>query len=119
MQTGLHGALALASIAVVLLTGAEAAVRAWRVLPAGRLADRLMTLAVLVLGITSAGGLGLLIGGASPSEGLHLVYAALAFAILPLTASLFGKVSARARGIAIAVAAIVALGIIVRLVQTG
>jgi hypothetical protein len=119
MQTGLHLALALASIAGMLLTGVEAGTRAWRDVPPGRLANRLITLSVLLLGIASAGGLGLLAGGASPSEGLHLVYAALAFAILPLTASLFGTASSRARGIATTVGAIVALGIIVRLFQTG
>jgi hypothetical protein len=115
----LHMALALASAAVLVSAGLEAGSRAWRRVAPGRLSGRLAALALLVLVITSAGGLGLWIGGAAPHEGLHFVYAILALTILPIVGTTFATAPARRRGIAVAVAAIVALGAIVRLFQTG
>jgi hypothetical protein len=115
----LHLTLALGSVAVLLVTGLEAGVRALLGLPPGRLAGWLGTSAILVLIVSCAGGLGLWIGGASPREGLHFVYALLALAIVPVGRNLSDGWSARPRGLAVAVASLVALGVLVRLFQTG
>lgn len=115
----LHLALALASAGMAAGVGLEAALRGWRNVPPGRLAAWLQRLTVMLLGITSAGGLGLLAGGAAPREGLHFVYALVAIAIVPVGGSLFARVPARARAIAAAFSAVVVLGVILRLFQTG
>ncbi len=39
--------------------------------------------AVILLGMTAAGGLALLVGGQRPKEFLHLVYALLALGLVP------------------------------------
>jgi hypothetical protein len=115
----LHVALALASATVLLSTGLEAGVRALRGLPPGRLAGWLATAASLMVVITSAGGLGLWIGGASPRESLHFIYALIALAMVPVSSGLSARASTRARALTVAVASLIALGLIVRLFQTG
>lgn len=119
MVTEVHHWLALASTVPVLLVGLEGAVRAWRGTPPGALASRLGAVVLLLLGVTIAGGLGMLAGGARPHELLHLVYAILAFGALPVANSASGRLRARGRGIATLVGAAVALAVIIRLFATG
>ena len=79
---------------------------------------RFQALTVVVLIVASVAGLGLLISGAQPKEGLHLVYAAIAMAVLPLARS-FVPAGDRRSGIAV-LAAFVVLGFVLyRLFATG
>lgn len=119
MVTEAHHWLAYASAVPVLLAGLEGATRAWRRTPPGALASGLGTLVQVLLGVTIAGGLGLLVGGARPNELLHFVYAVLVFGALPVANSLSGRLGPRGRGFATVIGAAVALGVIVRLFATG
>jgi hypothetical protein len=109
----------LASGAIALLVGIEGAWRAWRASPSGTVSGRVNGLLLLALGLTSAGGLGLLVGGAAVHEQLHFLYALLALGIVPVASSLTRRASPRRQGIATVLGAIVALVVIARLFQTG
>jgi hypothetical protein len=115
----LHLFLACASAAVVALAGLEAGVRLARNRKPGPLSARLAESLLLILGITAASGLGMFVGGARPHEGLHLLYAGLAFAAIPMTDMLAGRLSPRVRALATTVAALIGLMLIVRLFMTG
>ncbi|HYU50585.1 MAG TPA: hypothetical protein VEO91_11740 [Candidatus Limnocylindria bacterium] len=79
---------------------------------------RFQAFAVVLLIVVSVAGLGVLISGPQPKEGLHLVYAAIAMALLPLARS-FVPATDRRSGIA-ALAAFVVLGFVLyRLFATG
>jgi hypothetical protein len=119
MVTEAHHWLAYVIAAPVLLTGIEGATRAWRRTPPGALASRLGNLVQLLLGVTIAGGLGLLVGGARPRELLHFVYAVLVFGALPVANAVSGRFGPRGRGVATFLGAAVALGVIARLIATG
>jgi hypothetical protein len=71
-----------------------------------------------MLGVTAAGGLGILVGGGSPRESLHLLYAVLAFAAVPVATSFARRSRPRREGIIVMVGAVVALVLVVRLFQT-
>lgn len=115
----LHRYLALASVAAVVAVGTEGLVRAaWARAP-GALAGWASTLALFAFVMTIAGGLGLFVSGARPKEMLHLVYAALVLAAIPLANSLSAKASPRLRGLATASGAIIALVVVWRLFSTG
>jgi hypothetical protein len=115
----LHLLLALASLAAMALVAAEGAVRLARPRPPGRAAAAGLGAAVIVLGMAAAGGLALLLGGHRPAEWLHLVYALLAFALVPLADSLAVQASPRRRAVARLLGALVALVVIARLFATG
>ncbi|HEY8868126.1 MAG TPA: hypothetical protein VIM30_01900 [Candidatus Limnocylindrales bacterium] len=83
------------------------------------LADRLENGLVLVLGVTIAGGLGLLIGGARPGEMLHLVYAIVALGMLPTANHLARRADPRGRGAAGFIGGLITAVVILRLFQTG
>jgi hypothetical protein len=77
----LHAALAaVAAIAIVAAT-VEGVVRAR---PPGAVAERTRAAALLAVAMTAAGGLALLAGGHRPAEWLHVVYAVLAFGLVPV-----------------------------------
>ena len=79
---------------------------------------RFQALAVVLFIVAAIAGLGLMISGAQPKEGLHLVYAAIAVAVLPLGRS-FVSATDRRSGMA-ALAAFVVLGFVLyRLFATG
>jgi hypothetical protein len=94
-------------------------VRALRGNPSGTLTARLEGLVLLALVVTSAGGLGLLVGGARPREALHFVYAIVALGLLPLASSLSRRSEPRRQGLATFLAAVIALIVIARLFGTG
>ena len=87
--------------------------------PGGPAFERFQAAVVSVLLVGSAGGLILLATGARPTDGLHLLYAAIALALIPLARSFTGR--ARGRGAAaLLLAAFVALGgVLYRLFTTG
>ncbi len=85
---------------------------------AGRSFERFQAVVVAILIVTSVVGLGRLISGQQPKEGLHLIYAAVAMALLPLARSFVPSGDRYAR--IAAVAAFVLLGLVVyRLFTTG
>lgn len=116
----LHLALALASLAAMLLVAAEGAVRLVRASPPGRAAAVGSGAVAVLLGMTAAGGLALLLGGRRPTEALlHLVYTVLALGLVPLADALAAQASPRRRALARLLGALVALGVIARLFATG
>ena len=119
MAAQLHLWLAVACALLIAAAGAEAAWRLVRRAAPGRLAERLDQVVLLVLLVTSAGGLGVVTGGGGPSNSLHYVYTVVALAMLPLASTFTRGRSARLRAAATVVAAIVALVVVVRLFQTG
>jgi hypothetical protein len=115
----LHVLLALASMAAIGLVAIEGAVRLVRARPPARAASVGLSAVVILLGMTAAGGLALLAGGHRPREFLHLVYALLAFGLIPLADSLTAQASPRRRALARLGGALVAAGVIARLFATG
>lgn len=87
--------------------------------PPGWLADRVDFVLLLALIVASASGLGILVGGGGPKEGLHFLYAVLAIGILPVAGYLTRRMQPVARASATILAALVVLVIVVRLFQTG
>jgi hypothetical protein len=106
-------------IAIVAVVAIEAGWRALRNQPGGLLAERLEVLVIIGLLITSAGGLGLLAGGAGPREPLHFLYALIALGALPVAHSFSKQASPRRRALISLVAALVVLVLLARLFQTG
>lgn len=81
--------------------------------------ERLQAAVVSVLVVGAASGLVLLATGERPADGLHLVYATVAMALIPLARSFLGRARARA-GAAVLFAAFVVLGgVAYRLFTTG
>lgn len=119
MVAQLHGWLAYASLILVAIVALDAALRARGGRRRGPLADRLEAVVLIVLVITSAGGLGMLIGGSSPAEALHLLYGILALGSLPVAQSLSRNGSPRRQASMTLVAALVVIVLIARLFQTG
>jgi hypothetical protein len=115
----LHLLLALASLTVMLLVAVEGAVRLVRARPPGRLAAAGSGTVTILLGMTAAGGLALLAGGRRPTEWLHLVYALVAFGLVPLADSLAVQASPRRQALARLLGGLVAAVVIVRLFATG
>lgn len=79
----LHIGLAILTTLTVLAATAEGAVRAIRKRPAGDITFRTLVAVMISAGITAIGGVALLISGERPKEWLHLLYAALAFGLIP------------------------------------
>jgi hypothetical protein len=80
----LHVPLAFLTMLAVVVATLEGAVRAVRARPAGVAAERTRTAVVLAVAMTAAVGVALLVGGHHPKEWLHLIYAALAFSLVPV-----------------------------------
>jgi hypothetical protein len=74
---------------------------------------------MLAIIVTMAGGLGLLVGGARPTDALHFVYAIVILSIGPLAVSLTRAMSLRWQGLVATATAVIALALLVRLFQTG
>lgn len=81
--------------------------------------ERFQAAAVSVFLVGAVSGLILLVTGARPVEGLHLLYAIVAIALIPLARSFIGRASARAAGALLVAAFIVLGGIVYRLFTTG
>ena len=116
---GIHRLLAYAVVAV---TGAGIS---WSLLlvAAGRgggpAFERFQAAVVAVLIVAAASGLVLMTTGARPTDGLHLLYAVVAVALIPLARSFVGRWGAR-RISGLLLAAFAVLGAVVfRLFSTG
>jgi hypothetical protein len=116
----LHVLLAALTVFAAVAATAEGAVRAITGRPAGTTTRRTRDLAILGAGITAASGLGLLVTGHRPHEWLHLVYAALAFGLIPV-ADNAGQALPSDRGTALVRlgGGLACLVVILRLFQTG
>lgn len=74
---------------------------------------------VVAVGVSAAGGLGIVAGGGAPSDVLHFVYAVLAFAISPSAALMARSRTPRVRALTTLVAALITAVVVLRLFQTG
>jgi hypothetical protein len=115
----LHVTLALASLAAMVVVAGEGAVRLVRASPPGKMAAVGLGVVLVLLGMTTAGGLALLVGGQRPKELLHLVYTVLALGLVPLADALVAQATPRRRALARLLGGLVALGVIARLFATG
>lgn len=97
----------------------EAAVRAWRQSSPPPWVIQLGRVALVLVVVTSAGGLGILLAGGGPHEPLHFLYATLAMGALPVSDSFARRSSPRRRALVTLVGAVVVFVLIARLFQTG
>lgn len=120
MLKSLHIALAILTSLSVLAATAEGSVRVIRKTPAGNAAWRTLVAVLISAGVTALAGVALLISGEHPKEWLHLLYAALAFGLIPLADNAsISLPSNRTRGVYRAVGGLLCLVILSRLFVTG
>ena len=117
--TIVHRFMAFAVVGIVLLVGIESASRSVTRRPPGRLAAWLSAFATLAFMVTIGGGLGLLARGAHPAEFLHLIYAVLALAAIPIVQAYVPKDNPRRLGWATLLGVLLTLVLIWRLFSTG
>ncbi len=113
--------VALASVTLLGFTAAavEGGVRAVHGHHPGRPARAGLNVAVVLVGMTAAAGLAMLVRGERPREWLHVLYALLAFGMVPAMDSMALHAGARAKGWARFAGGVVALAVVVRLFATG
>lgn len=118
MET-IHHVIAFGAVAIVAIGIGWSFVLAVTKRTAGSSFERFQAAVVSLLIVAAASGVLLLISGARPAEGLHLLYAAIAIAIIPLARSFFGRASAgRAAALMLVVFAVLG-GVVYRLFTTG
>ena len=81
--------------------------------------ERFQAGVVSLLIVASASGVLLLLTGSRPSESLHLLYAGVAVAVIPLARSFLGRASRRRAGLLFLVAFVVLGAVVYRLFTTG
>lgn len=69
--------------------------------------------------VGAASGVLMFLAGARPTEGLHLLYAAIAVAVIPLARSFVGRTSSRGAAVLLLVAFVVLAAVTYRLFTTG
>jgi hypothetical protein len=120
MLKGLHVVLAILTTLSVISAMLEGVIRATRKSPAGDAAWRTLVAVLISAGVTALAGIALLISGEHPKEWLHLLYAALAFGLIPFADNASISVSNnRTRGLYRFVGGLVCLVILTRLFVTG
>ena len=120
MLTGLHIALAIATTVAVLAATIEGAIRIINKRPAGNAAFRTLIAVMISAAITTLAGVALLMSGKHPKEWLHLLYAALAFGIIPFSDNASRSLRTdRGRGLYRFIGGLVCLLILTRLFVTG
>jgi hypothetical protein len=116
---GIHRVVAYGTVAITLVGFGWTAILVVADRDGGSAFEQFQAAAVSVLIVAAASGLVLLAVGARPAEGVHLLYAAVAIAVVPLARSFLGRTKGLAR-VAIFLAAFVVLGgIEYRLFTTG
>ena len=115
----LHRFIAIGSAGVVGLGIAWALALVAVGRPGERAFEAFQALVVTALVIGAASGLVRLAGGTAPREGLHLLYAALALATIPVARSFAGPGSERGRTLALLAAFVVLAFLVYRLFGTG
>lgn len=120
MLKDLHVWLAILTTLTVLAATVEGAVRAIRARPAGDAAFRTLIAVLISVFITVLAGVALLLTHQRPKEWLHLLYAALAFGLIPFAdnAGLSLRTN-RGRGLYRLAGGIVCLLVLTRLFVTG
>lgn len=112
--------MAILTTLSVLSATTEGAVRVIRKTPAGNAAWRTLVAVLISAGITAVAGVALLISGEHPKEWLHLLYAALAFGIIPFADNASISLSSnRMRGLYRVLGGLVCLIVLTRLFVTG
>lgn len=120
MLTNLHIALAVLTTASVFAATMEGASRIIRNRPAGNAAWRTLVAVLISAGVTALAGVALLISGEHPKEWLHLLYAALAFGLIPFSDNAsISLPNNRTRGLYRVVGGLVCLIVLTRLFVTG
>jgi hypothetical protein len=115
----LHRAIGLAVLALAAVAAGWSVALSVRSGAGGR--PYLATLAIVVAGALAAAllGLVLLAGGPGPGDPLHLVYGVVAVGALPIAAVAASGRRPRTQSLVLLAAALVEVGVLVRLVQTG
>ena len=116
---GIHRLLAYAVAAITVAGIGWSVVLVATGRAGGSAFERFQAAVVSLLVVGSASGLVLLATGARPAEGLHLLYAIVAIALIPLARSFFGRLDGRASAALVVVAFVVLGGIAYRLLRTG
>lgn len=116
---GIHLLLAYAIVAINV-----AGVGWWLLLvftgrASGPASERSQAAVVSILVVGAASGFVLLATGARPAEGLHLLYATVAIALIPLARSFLGRANGRAAAALMLAAFVVLGGLVYRLFTTG
>lgn len=112
--------LAILTTLAVLAAMAEGATRIVRNRPAGDAAWRTLVAVLISARITVMAGIALLISGEHPKEWLHLLYAALAFGLIPFADNASISIpNNRTRGLYRVVGGLVCLIVLTRLFVTG
>ena len=120
MLKDLHVWLAILTTLTVLAATVEGAVRAIRKNPAGDIAFRTLVAVLISVAVTILAGIALLISGERPKEWLHLLYAALAFGLIPFADNASRSLNSdRNRGLYRFAGGIVCLLVLTRLFVTG
>lgn len=116
---GIHRLIAVAIVALTV-TGIGWSMFSVVTRRAGGLAfERFQAVIVSALVVGAASGLVLLATGARPTEGLHLLYAIVAIALIPLVRSFVGRESGHTAAVLLLVAFAALGAVIYRLFGTG
>lgn len=116
----MHVVLAVLTAFTLVAATGEGGVRAVRGRSPGVAAERTRAAVLLAVGVTAAAGLALLVGGHRPGEWLHLIYAVLAFGLIPVADNAATPLrSDRGKALARVGGGLVALVVLTRLFQTG
>lgn len=120
MLKGAHVLLAILTTVAIVAATLEGATRIIRNRPAGNAAWRTLIAVLISAGVTALAGIALLISGEHPKEWLHLLYAALAFGLIPFADNASISISNnRTRGLYRVVGGLVCLIVLTRLFVTG
>lgn len=115
----IHRALAYASLAATIFGVAWSLLQLAR--PKADAPDfaRFEAAVVSVIIVGAASGVLMLLAGARPADGLHLLYAGVAVAIIPLARSFVGRTSSRGAAVLLFVVFVVLAAVTYRLFTTG
>lgn len=116
---GIHRLLAYGAIAITVAGIGWSLLLVFAGRAGGPAFERFQSAVVSLLIVGAASGLALLAAGARPAESLHLLYASVSIALIPLTRSFLGRANARAAGALLVAAFVVLGGIVYRLFTTG
>jgi hypothetical protein len=115
-----HRLFALVAAVTVIAAMLEGAVRVASGRPPGRTCDRTRAALLFMVGLTASSGLALLVTGQRPKEWLHVVYALLAFGLVPIADNATAAFSTdRGKGLVRFGGGLVSLVVLARLFQTG
>lgn len=118
-MNALHLALAYAAVAGAVIGTGWSAILVITRRAGGPAFERFQAAVVAALVVGAASGLVMLAGGARPTDGLHLLYAAIAVALIPLARSFMSRSGGRGPAALLLVAFIVLGALLYRLFTTG